>query len=149
MSKITETVSAAAEPIAAANGCRLWDAEYIREGGRMTLRVYIDRADGVSTDHCEAVSRALEAELDKNDPIAEPYVLEVSSPGLERALKKPWHFEESVGKLVAASLYRPLDGQKKYQGELKAYNGENITIGEKILELKDVASVKQVFLFNI
>jgi len=95
-----------AGPIAEGFGLSLWDTEYVREGGVRILRVYIDRESGVSTDDCEAVSRALESELDKLDPISDSYVLEVSSAGLTRRLKKPEHFAAMCGRKVELGLYK-------------------------------------------
>ncbi|GHV06797.1 ribosome maturation factor RimP [Clostridia bacterium] len=150
MAKITDTAAKLAEPIAAANGCTLWDVEYLKEGGRMVLRVYIDREGGVSTDHLEAISRELEAKLDALDPIADGYTLELSSPGLERALKKPQHFAISAGKLVEVSLFKPIDGKKRFQGILKPIDAPGtITVGDVQIELKNAAGVKWVFEFNI
>ena len=107
---------------------RLWDCEFTKEGRERYLKVFIDRTDGeyVSTDDCEKVSIFLSDELDKLDPIAENYYLMVSSPGMDRELKKPWHFQASLGKEVEVSLYAPLTGE--YEGlDLRSFGIRNFT----------------------
>lgn len=128
MAKVTETVEALAAPIAAANDCGIWDVEYIKEAGTWFLRVYLDREEGVSIDHCEAVSRALSDKLDEVDPIEGSYVLEVSSPGADRVLKKPEHFQRFLGQKVEARLYRPRNGAKSLVGELAGYQDGAVTL---------------------
>ena len=128
MAKVTELAAGLAAPIAEANGCSLWDVEYVREAGQWFLRVYIDKAGGVSIDDCEAVSRPLSDALDEADPIEGSYVLEVSSAGADRALKKPEHFRQFLGSEVDVRLYRPLDGRKEYTGVLRDYAGGDVTI---------------------
>ena len=146
MAKVTELVAGLAAPIAAEHGCSLWDVEYVREGGEWFLRVYIDKAGGVSINDCEAVSRPLSDALDEADPIEGSYVLEVSSAGADRALKKPEHFQQFLGTEVDVRLYRPLDGRKEYTGVLKEYAGGDVTIelgGEpRTFARKDVAQVR-------
>ena len=88
------------EPIAAANGCEIYDIEYVKEGSERYLRAYIDKPDGVNITDCENVSRAFSEKLDEEDFIPDAYILEVSSPGLGRALKKDRHLEKSIGKEV-------------------------------------------------
>jgi len=121
MSKVTEATAALAAPIAAEIGCTLWDVEYVREAGAWYLRVYLDKPDGVSIGDCEAVSRPLSDALDKSDPIEGSYTLEVSSPGADRALKKPAHFSAFLGHMVDVKLYRAREGKKEHTGELGSY----------------------------
>lgn len=146
MAKVTELVAGLAAPIAAEHGCSLWDVEYVREGGEWFLRVYIDKEGGVSIDDCEAVSRPLSDALDEADPIEGSYVLEVSSAGADRALKKPEHFQQFLGTEVDVRLYRPLDGRKEYTGVLKEYAGGDVTIdaggAPRTFAKKDVAQVR-------
>ena len=146
MAKVTELVAGLAAPIAAEHGCSLWDVEYVREGGEWFLRVYIDKAGGVSINDCEAVSRPLSDALDEADPIEGSYVLEVSSAGADRALKKPEHFQQFLGTEVDVRLYRPLDGRKEYTGVLKEYAGGDVTIdaggAPRTFARKDVAQVR-------
>ena len=92
MSKLTDAVLALAEPVAAQQGCEIWDVEYVKEAGSRYLRVYIDKPDGVSIQDCENFSRALDPILDEADPIPDSYVFEVSSAGAERQLKRPGDF---------------------------------------------------------
>jgi ribosome maturation factor RimP len=122
MSKLTDTISALAAPVCAAADCTLWDVDYVKEAGTYYLRIFIDRDEGVSLDHCEAVSRALDPLLDEADPIAESYILEVSSAGLERVLKKPSDFEKCLGKKIKLKLYSPKDGKKEFTGTLASYD---------------------------
>ena len=146
MSKITDLTAQLARPVVEANGCSLWDVEYVKEAGSWYLRVYIDKETGVSIDDCEAVSRVLSDLLDEADPIEGSYVLEVSSAGADRPLKKPAHFQQFLGAEVDVRLYRPLDGRKEYTGVLKGYDGGDVTIetaGEaRTFVKKDVAQVR-------
>ncbi len=128
MSKTVDLVTRLAEPIVQAAGCELWDVEYVREGGQYYLRVYIDKPEGISINDCENVSRALDPALDKEDPIDESYIFEVSSAGLERQLKKPAHFTRFIGQTVEVKLYKAVDGTKVFSGELEAYEKGDVTI---------------------
>ena len=128
MSKVTDAVLALAEPVAASLGLEIWDVEFVKEAGTRYLRVYIDKAEGVSIQDCEDFSRALDPVLDEADPIPESYVFEVSSAGAERVLKRPGDFERFLGSDVAVKLYQPLDGSKQYVGKLVGYEGGDVTI---------------------
>ena len=130
MSKITDIVRQFALPVVQQAGCELWDVEYAKEAGQWYLRIYIDKAEGVSINDCEAVSRALDPILDEKDPIAESYTFEVSSAGLERQLKTPSHFERFMGETVTIKLYKPLNGAKEYSGVLTAYQEGAVTIDQ-------------------
>ena len=109
MSKITDLTAQLARPVVEANGCSLWDVEYVKEAGSWYLRVYIDKETGVSIDDCEAVSRVLSDLLDEADPIQDPYTFEVSSAGADRALKKPEHFQAYLGAQVLPGKKRAED----------------------------------------
>ena len=128
MSKVTETVTALAAPIAAELGLELWDVEYVREAGQWFLRVYIDKDGGVSISDCEALSRALDPVLDEADPIPDSYVFEVSSAGAERELKRPGDFERFMGSPVEVRLYKPVDGSKSFVGTLFGYSGGDVSL---------------------
>ena len=128
MSKITDLTAQLARPVVEANGCSLWDVEYVKEAGSWYLRVYIDKETGVSIDDCEAVSRAVDPVLDEKDPIPESYRFEVCSAGLERQLKRPSDFERYLGEPVLVKLYRPRDGQKEFPGRLVRYEDGAVTI---------------------
>ena len=146
MAKVTELVSALAAPLVEAAGCSLWDVEYVREAGQWFLRVYIDREGGVSINDCEAVSRPLSDALDEADPIEGSYVLEVSSAGADRPLKKPEHFAAFLGTEVEVRLYRAMDGRKDHVGVLAGYDNGDVTIdtadGPRTFVKKDVAQTR-------
>ena len=146
MSKVTEVTAALAAPIVQAQGCSLWDVEYVREAGTWFLRVYIDKEGGVSIDDCEAVSRPLSDALDEADPIEGSYTLEVSSAGADRPLRKPEHFAAFLGSEVEVRLYRPVEGRKDHVGILKAFQDGDVTIeaggAERCFPKKDVAQVR-------
>ena len=122
MKKITEVVWALAEPAVQAQGCRIWDVEYVREAGQWYLRLYLDKDGGVDILDCEAISRKLSDLLDEVDPIEGSYTLEVGSAGAERALKRPADFQRYLGSPVLVKLYKPVDGRKEFPGTLTAYN---------------------------
>lgn len=136
MSKIVEIVSELAKPIVKEADCFLWDVEYVRQGGQWYLRIYIDREEGVSIDHCEQVSRALDPILDEADPIPDSYIFEVSSAGLERTLKKPEHFHRFMGEDVEVKLYSAVEGSKVHTGTLLSYEDGSVTIMENQKELR-------------
>jgi len=117
-----------AEPIAKEIGCELWDVEYVKEGGEWYLRIYIDAEGGVSIDQCETLSRAIDPMLDQADPIEGSYILEVSSAGLERVLKRPGDFIKFIGHLVEVRLFKPKDGAKQHIGKLAAYDEGDVTL---------------------
>lgn len=134
------------EPIAEKAEVEIYDIEYVKEGSDWYLRCYIDKPEGVNIGDCETVSRALSDELDRMDFIEDAYILEVSSPGLGRPLKKDKHFEKSLGSEVDIKTYKAIDGVKDFTGVLKAYDEKTITIeeedGERTFDKKEVASVK-------
>lgn len=143
MAKVTELTAALAAPLAAEQGCTLWDVEYVREAGTWFLRVFLDKPGGVSINDCEAVSRPLSDKLDEADPIENSYVLEVGSAGASRALKKPEHFAAFLGSQVEVRLYRARDGQKVFVGVLAGYEkGDVLLEGGLHFEKKDVALVR-------
>lgn len=115
-------------PILDRLGFELWDVEYVKEGADYYLRAYIDKDGGITIDDCVDVSRALSDELDREDFIEDAYILEVSSPGLGRVLKKDKDFERSIGRMVEIKTYKPIDGTKEFTGTLKSYDKEKITI---------------------
>lgn len=134
------------QPILDRLGFVLWDVEYVKEGADHYLRAYIDRENGITIDDCVEVSRALSDELDREDFIDEAYILEVSSPGLGRALKKDKDFERSIGQSVDIKTYKPIDGLKQMTGVLLSYDKDSIEIsaesGEKIrIGRSDLAKV--------
>lgn len=128
MAKVTDAVAQLALPYVEAAGCTLWDVEYVKEAGEWFLRVYIDKADGVSIEDCEAVSRPLSDKLDEADPIEGSYTFEVSSAGAERALKRPSDFARFMGSPVTVKLYKAKDGRKEFAGYLKGYDNGAVTV---------------------
>ncbi len=144
--KITEQVWQFAQPLVEANGCKLWDVEYVREGGEWFLRLYIDKDGGVDINDCEAVSRAVDPVLDEKDPIPESYRFEVCSAGLERVLKRPSDFAQFMGAPVLVRLYRPRDGRKEFAGTLSGYDDGRVTVTVNgtpiIFEKSEVALVR-------
>lgn len=146
MNKITELIWKLARPAAENNGCELWDVEYLKEAGQWYLRIYIDREPGVTLDDCEAVSRGLSDILDESDPIPESYILEVSSPGAERELKRESDFARFMGETVEVRLYKGLDGSKSYSGRLTGWSGGGVTIetesGPRTFTKEQVAKTK-------
>lgn len=128
MSKVEKIVWKAAEPIAESFGCSIYDVEYVKEGQNYFLRVYIDKEGGVSTDDCEAVSRALDPVLDEIDPIESAYFLEISSPGIDRKLSRPEHFEAAIGKQIDVRLFSPVNGSKELTGILRGVSDGIMTV---------------------
>ena len=119
------------EPIADRFSVSIYDVEFVKEGSEYYLRAYIDKEGGVNIDDCENVSRALSDELDKEDFIPEAYILEVSSPGLGRTLKKERHFLKSIGEEIEVKTFKPIDGVKEFTGILKEYKDGNIVVETK------------------
>ena len=148
MKKVTEVAAQLALPFIQEAGCTLWDVEYVREAGTWFLRVYIDCPGGVNVNQCEAVSRPLSDALDAADPIEGSYVLEVSSAGADRPLKKPEHFQAFLGHEVEVRLYRPRSGSKEFHGILKDYDPQGtVTLtmadgSEELFSKKDTALVR-------
>ncbi|MCI9144374.1 MAG: ribosome maturation factor RimP [Lachnospiraceae bacterium] len=118
-------------PIAEANGVTIYDIEYVKEGSDYYLRAYIDKPEGVNIQDCENVSRALSDELDREDYIADAYILEVSSPGLGRILKKDRHLALAVGQEVEVRLFRPVDKCREFAGILERFDEDSVTIMEE------------------
>jgi ribosome maturation factor RimP len=140
------------EPILTANQFELYDVEYVKEGGNWFLRIYIDKENGITVDDCELVSRALSDLLDKHDFIPDSYILEVSSPGLGRQLKREKHFEKSIGEEVEIKLYKALNKKKEFVGILTAFNQDKLTIeleDSTLMEIPrtDIAIVRLTFDF--
>ena len=133
-------------PIAEANRVEIYDIEYVKEGSDWYLRAYIDKEGGVTINDCESVSRALSDELDKADFIEDAYILEVSSPGLGRTLKKDKHLQKSLLQEVELKTYKPVLGSKEFAGILKSFDEKTVTIlsedEEMVFERADIATIK-------
>ncbi|MCH5344065.1 MAG: ribosome maturation factor RimP [Acetatifactor sp.] len=147
---VRETYEAKTEelllPIALANQVEIYDVEYVKEGADYYLRAYIDKEGGVNITDCENVSRALSDALDQSDFIPDAYILEVSSPGLGRSLKKDKHLQKSIGRVVEVKLYKPIDKCKEFSGVLESFDAEHLTISEdgtaRTFDRADIALVR-------
>lgn len=149
-----ETVWKLAEPIAASLGLQLWDVRFVKEGATWILRIFIDKPEGVNIEDCEAMSRAIDGPLDEADPIDQAYCLEVSSPGIERELTRPEHFEQMQDEAVVLHLIRPDEqGQRERAGLLNGLNDGVVSITEEdgtvySVNRKDLSSVTLIDTFE-
>ena len=140
-------------PIIEERGFELVDVEYVKEGSTYYLRVYADKEGGITIDDCVEVSRALNPKLDAYDKeLKDPYILEVSSPGQLRPLKKDKDFARNIGKMVEIKLFKPLDGSKnkEFEAELKGYDDKTITVlleddRELVIERGNLALIRLAF----
>ncbi len=117
-----------AAPILEEMGLQLWDVVYEKEGSGWDLRYYVDKEGGIDINSCEAFSRAISDVLDEADPIDGSYTLEVSSPGIERALTRDWHFETLMGQQLLVRLIRPVEGVRDFIGTLTDYRDGTLTL---------------------
>ena len=147
MSKIEEKVEQLVKEPIETLGYSLYDVEYAKEGPNYYLRIYIDSSKGIDLNDCEKVSNQINEILDKEDYIKEQYFLEVSSPGIERILRKDEHLEQNVGKEVEVKLFKKdVNGNKNYKGILEKFNTETITIKDNIeIERKNIAQIKTIY----
>ncbi|MDO5147026.1 MAG: ribosome maturation factor RimP [Eubacteriales bacterium] len=151
--EIVERVEELVTPIINENDFELVDVEYVKEGANWYLRVFADKEGGITIDDCVFISRALEEKLDAEDFISEAYILEVSSPGLGRQLKKEKDFQRSLGDKVECKLFKAVDGQKEFEGILKAYTGETVTLEleaekkEIVIDRSEIAVIRQAIDF--
>ena len=119
------------EPILKELEFELYDVEFVKEAGTFYLRAFIDKEGGININDCETVSRRLSDLLDEKDFIPDAYILEVSSPGLGRQLKKDKHFEKSIGEEVEVKLFKAIDKQKEFIGFLDSFDAEKIVIADE------------------
>ena len=148
VAKVEEMVTAITDE----KGFETVDVEYVKEAGQFYLRVYVDKEGGISLNECEEVSRALSPKLDEDDFIEENYYLEVSSPGIDRALKRDKEFVKYKGRDVEIKLYKAIDGVKQFEGELVGLDEENnivviINNEEMKFNRKDVAIIRLAIKF--
>ena len=134
-------------PLMEENNFELVDVEYVKEAGTWYLRAYIDKEGGIAVDDCEVISRKLSDWLDKEDFIDDSYILEVSSPGLGRPLKKEKDYVRSMGREVEVRLYKEIDRQKEFTGTLSAYDDKTVTLtmedgSEAVFEKADIALIR-------
>ncbi|QEK12235.1 ribosome maturation factor RimP [Crassaminicella thermophila] len=148
--RVTDIVEEIVTPYVNDNQIELVDVEFIKEGQNWFLRVYIDKEEGISLDDCQNVSEFLSEKLDELDPISQNYFLEVSSPGLDRPLKKERDFEKFKGRIIEVHLYQPYDGKKIIEGELVGLkdgcvvlkvDGEEIEISRKKISIVRLAVI--------
>jgi ribosome maturation factor RimP len=148
---IEAKVEALVKPITDEHNFECVDVEYVKEGGNWTLRVFVDKEGGVTIEDCELVSRSLDIKLDEADPIPDAYMLEVSSPGIDRPLKKETDYERSIGKSVEIKLYKAVEGTKEYVGILDSFNKESVTITSDDQSMtflrKDIAKIRLSVIF--
>ena len=146
MSKIEEKVEELVTKPINELGYRVYDVMYVKEGKDNYLRIFIDSPKGIDLNDCEKVSNEINELLDQADYIKEQYFLEVSSPGVERILRKDSHLAQNIGKQIEAKLYKKDEnGNKNYIGELKAFDNDTITIDEFKFDRKNIAQLKTVF----
>lgn len=134
-------------PILTENQFELVDVEFVKEAGNFYLRAFIDKEGGITIDDCVAVSRKLSELLDENDFIPESYILEVSSPGLGRQLKKDKDFQRNIGKEVEIKLFRPMEKQKEFVGFLQSFDGNTVVIKDETdavieIERNNIANIR-------
>ena len=149
MAKIEEKVEQLVKDPIEKLGYSLYDVEYVKEGPEYYLRIYIDKESGIDLNDCEKVSNEINEILDKADYIKEQYYLEVSSPGIERRLRKYKHLEQNIAKNVEIKQFKKdNNGKKEYTGKLKAFNQEEIIIEtdkEIAIERKNIAQIKTIY----
>ena len=136
-------------PIIDENSFELVDVEYVKEGADYYLRVFADKEGGINIDDCVLISRALEKKLDEEDKLEDAYILEVSSPGLTRPLKKDKDFKRSIGKKVDIKLFTKVNGLKQFTAELKSFSEMDITVfyenEDIVINRKDISMIRLAF----
>ena len=115
-------------PVVESLGCELWGLEYMSQGRHSTLRLYIESPDGIGLEECEKVSRQVSSVMDVEDPITGEYSLEVSSPGLDRPLYSLEQFQRYIGERLSVKLRSAFDGRRKFSGQLKGIENEEIIL---------------------
>ena len=130
------------QPTVTEMGYELVDVEFVKEGSNWYLRIFIDKEGGVTIDDCEAVSKTLEKIFDEKDPIEQAYFLEISSPGIDRPLKKKEDFIKYNGEMVDIKLYKPYEGSKEYTGKLVGYDENDGTVTIEVDD-KNIAFTKK------
>ncbi len=151
LAKIDEALEKLALDVCKRHGVYIYHTEYKKEGSEYYLRLYIDKDGGVTIEDCENVSRDISPLLDDLTFIKEAYIFEVSSPGIDRALVRDWHFEKVIGEEIDIKLFAPLDGKKEISGVLKKYEDDAITVliedKEITIEKSKAASIRLAFKF--
>lgn len=149
MAKVEERIETLIKDTIENIGYDLYDVEYAKEGPNYYLRIFIDNKNGIDLNDCEKVSNAINEILDESDIIKEQYYLEVSSPGIERIIRKDKHLEQNKGKQIEVKLFKKdKNGNKSYIGELEDFDAETIKIKnekEITIERKDIASMRTIY----
>lgn len=144
--KIVDLVEEMALPVVQEAGLELVDVEFVKEGGRWYLRIFIDKPGGIDIEDCRYVSERLDKLLDEKDPIPQSYALEVSSPGIERPLKKRDDYNRFAGRLANITTFVPYQGKKKFNGRIKGLRENDVVLeingSELLIPLKHVASAR-------
>ena len=153
MASIEEKVEKLIDPIIQNIGYELYDVEYAKEGKNYFLRIFIDNEKGIDLNDCEKVNDAINDILDEENYIKEQYFLEVSSPGIERVLRKDKHLKQNIGNLVNVKLFKKDEsGQKEYLGNLKEFDDFKIVIEQEEKEIqierKNISQIKTVYDWN-
>ena len=151
MGKVSEKVFELVQPIAESFGLEVLEVLYEKKYDGMNLTIVIDKEEGVTIDDCEKLHRAIDAPLDELDPIDCAYILNVSSPGIDRPLKTPRDFRRNLNKKITVKLYKALDGKKTFTGILIDFNDEEFTIqlnqDKQTFVIKDTAKIEPVIEF--
>ncbi len=149
MASIEERVENLVEPKVKELGYNLYDVQYAKEGKDYFLRIFIDKPEGIDLNDCEKVNDGINSLLDEADYIKEQYFLEVSSPGIERVLRKDSHLQSAIGKEIEIKLFKPLNNKKEYVGILEKFDEENIVIMQENEELqidrKNISLMKEKY----
>ena len=149
MASIEERVENLVEPKIKELGYNLYDVQYAKEGKDYFLRIFIDKPEGIDLNDCEKVNDGINSLLDEADYIKEQYFLEVSSPGIERVLRKDSHLQSAIGKEIELKLFKPLNNKKEYVGILEKFDEENIVIMQENEELqidrKNISLMKEKY----
>ena len=151
VSKIKAIAEELALPLAEKLGVELYDVDYKKEGSDWRLTYYIDKPGGVSLVDCEEFSGQISEVLDQADPIEQNYILTVSSPGIERKLTKPAHFQAVLGKKIEVKLFTPKEGKRQFVGILKAFEENKVVLDcdgtEVTIRLDEISAAKLVYEF--
>ncbi len=147
MASIEEKIEALVKEKIENIGYELYDVEYAKEGKNYFLRIFIDKPEGIDIEDCEKVNNEINDILDTADYIKEQYFLEVSSPGIERVLKKDRHLKQNIGKEVQIKLFKKDEqGRKEIQGTLKAFDAEYIILEDDVkIERKNISQIKTIY----
>ena len=151
MAKVKDSVLKEIKPIIAERNDEFVDIEYVKEKGQNYLRIYVDRKNGIDMDEIAGLSELLSAKLDQiqPDPFPNPYILEVSSPGIERPIRNETDWKKALNEYVHVKLYQKVEGGKEYEGTLKSYNDSKIELEIKVKTKKKVLSLPRKTIASI